>query len=154
LERVGQFQVSNEIYNAFPTYQAISELLPDGSYKKPLALLTVDTSINTSIRGRGEYRGSDPTPQHDTSIDTTTGFTPVDDTSINTSIDTSDTNDTSIKQPLLAGKPVSAKDKNTVRNVHAVAGSINETCRLVWGAKTPSRAQWVKEVLAGGEVQQ
>jgi hypothetical protein len=149
LARVGEFQVQGQRYSGFPTWEVIDQLLPDvASYKKSKALLT-----DTSITERGEYRGQTPTPKHDTSIDTSTGFTPVDDTSINTSIDTNDTNDTSIKQPLLTGKPVSAKDKNTVRNVHAVAGSINETCRLVWGAKTPSRAQWVKEVLAG-EVQQ
>ncbi len=54
LERVGQFQVSNEVYNAFKTYDVIGQLLPDASYKKPVALLILsDPELRTGSDDRG-----------------------------------------------------------------------------------------------------
>jgi hypothetical protein len=151
----GQFWNNGGVYDAWFTKPEAETLLRKLQPSRTKLLTDVQYSVidDTSIDTRGEGRGEKPPPKHDTSINTSTEFTPVDDTSINTSYDTSDTGDTGIKQPLLVGKPVSSKDKHTVRNVHAMTKSINETCRLVWGAKTPSRAQWVKEVLAN-EVQQ
>ena len=155
LERVGQFQVSNEIYNAFPTYQVIDQLLPDGNYKKPLALLTVDGAV-TGYGKEGGDRGQNPTPQSVTvtpvTAPVTSGYTRV--TAPVTAPVTDDPEVvTAPVTELLAGAPVTAQDKAKVRNIYAVTGSKSETCRLVWGGKNGQRMAWLNEVLAS-EVQQ
>lgn len=127
LDRVGQFQVSNTVYNAFPTYQVIDELLPDASYRKPLALLTADSSI-TGYRKEGGDLSQEPTPKSIT-VEPVTA-------------------------PVLTGKPVTVTEKSRVLNIYAVTGSKSETCRLVWGGKNGQRMAWLNEILQGGEVQQ
>jgi hypothetical protein len=143
LERVGQFQVSNIAYNAFPTYQAIDELLPDASYRKPKTLLTVDSTI-ANREGPTRQNDSKPTPQRNSTIAI---VSPVSDSTI-------DSDDSTIKKASLTGKPLSAKDKTLVRNTQAMTNSRNETCRLLWGSWTVSRDKWVKEILAEDKVLQ
>lgn len=153
LNRVGQFQVSNTIYNAFPTYEVIDKLLPGVDYRKPLALLTLES---TGIVEGGGVLASDPTLLISTSTTDLDEFTPVDNTSTGTGTTPSKAKNTSTgtgTKDRLEGRPITAKDKNKIRNVYALTGSINETCRVLWGSKTPSRMQWVKEIIEGDKLQ-
>ncbi len=55
---------------------------------------------------------------------------------------------------VMAGPPVTAKDKDKIRNIYAMTQSKSETCRLVWGGKNGQRLAWLNEILQGSEVQQ
>jgi hypothetical protein len=156
LERVGQFQVSNEVYNAFKTFEVIDQLLPSGTYKKPLALLTVNSAV-TGYGKEGGNRGQNPTPQ---TVTVTPVTAPVTDgyTRVTAPVIEPVTNDSqAVTAPVttvLDGKPVTGSDRDKVRNIYAVTGSKSETCRLVWGGKNGQRLAWLNEILQGGEVQQ
>jgi hypothetical protein len=153
LERVGQFQVSNEVYNAFKTFEVIDQLLPDGTYKKPLALLTVDGD-STGDNNEGGDRGPNPTPHPRTGDGGDKpglgGATGEHHPQVRTGVG----GDKAVTAPVLTGKPITAQHRQQVRNIYAMTGSKNETMRLVWGGKNTRRANWLNEVLAGGEVQQ
>jgi hypothetical protein len=53
----------------------------------------------------------------------------------------------------MSGKPITAKDKATIRNIYAMTQNKNETMRLVWGGKNAQRAAWLNEVLNGEQSQ-
>ncbi len=153
LERVGQFQVSNEVYNAFPTYLAINELLPDGSYKKPIALLTVDGD-STGDKKEGGDKEQNPTPQAITSDAVTAPVTSGATGEHHPVSSTGAGGDKPVPAPVLTGKPITTQHRQQILNIHAMTGSKHETMRLVWGGKNTQRAAWLNEILQGGEVQQ
>jgi hypothetical protein len=153
LERVGQFQVSNEVYNAFKTFEVIDQLLPDGSYKKPLALLTVGGDSIGDELGRGDI-SQNPTPQNITS-DAVTAPVMSGATGEHHPISSAgDSGDKAVTAPVLTGKPITTHHRQQVLNIYAMTGSKNETMRLVWGGKNTQHAGWLNEILQGGEVQQ
>lgn len=127
LKPKGQFWNNGSVYDAWYTRGEAKELIKQLPARK-IALLT-DTSstgtVGTDTRGEGE--GEIAPPGTDTS---STGTV-----------------------PLLSGKPISPSDKQAVLNVYAMTQSINETCRLVWGGKSPSRMQWVNELIKGEALQ-
>lgn len=45
LDRTGHFQVNGERFHAWPAYKVIDSMLPGADYKKPKALLSVDSSV-------------------------------------------------------------------------------------------------------------
>ncbi len=149
LERVGQFQVSNEIYNAFPTYLAINELLPNGSYKKPLALLAIDSAIVNRGEGKGK-NSSDPTPQHNSAIVTNT---PVSDSAIDSADNSGNSDDSTIDSAPLSGKPLSRKEIELVKNTFAMTSSRRKTVEILWGSWTVSRDGWAKSILESDVMQ-
>lgn len=59
-----------------------------------------------------------------------------------------------VYSPLLSGKPARKDERELVRSTYTETGSINQTCRVLWGAWTVSRGKWVKELLQEGEVMQ
>jgi len=54
---------------------------------------------------------------------------------------------------VMEGKPVTAKDRDKIRNIYAMTQSKSETCRLVWGGKNGQRMAWVNEILQGESAQ-
>ncbi len=146
LDRVGQFQVSNEVYNAFKTYDVIDKLLPDGSYKKPLALLTIDSAIVGGGEGKGK-NNSDPTPQHDSTIVTNT---PVNDSTIDSA---DNSGNSTINSAPLSGKPLSRKEIELVKNTFAMTSSRRKTVEILWGSWTVSRDGWTKSILESDVMQ-
>ena len=177
LDRVGHFQVGNVQYHAWPTYETIDGVLAEVDYKRPKALLTVtdvtkfaggnidartrkvslegDTAIDSTIAPRGGFAAPSPPPTVDSDDSAIVINTPVIDSAINSTIDSGDSSNSTIKRTPLTGKPLSAKEKSLVRNTHALTGSVNETCRVLYGAWTVSRGKWVKEILAdNGQVMQ
>jgi hypothetical protein len=150
LERVGQFQVSNEVYNAFPTYEVIDQLLPDGTYKKPLALLTINSTIANRGKGTGQ-NDSDSTPQRNSTI---AANTPVSDSTINSAGDSGNSDDSTINSAPLTGKPLSRKEIELVRNTFALTNrSRKKTVEILYGKWTVSRDSWVKDIVSGEVLQ-
>jgi len=155
LKPKGQFWNNRSVYNAWYTRGEAKTLLQElqPSHTKLLTNVeysTINDASDASIVKRGESKRkkqADLHPLRDASIDVTS---PVSDASIDVSPtnDVSiDVNDASITKPPLIGKPVSKKDVELVRNTYALSGSINETCRLLWGGRTESRKKWVKEII-------
>jgi len=168
LERLGHFQMGGVDYHAWPTYEAIDGLLGGIEYKKPKALLITQqelqtpkpqrpaySTIDSTIAARGVGKGQKYPPAIDSDNSTINSDfgrnTPVDDSTINSTIDSAinsgDSDNSTINKPPLTGKPLSRKEIELVRNTHALTGSINETCRLLWGNWTVSRGKWVKEII-------
>jgi hypothetical protein len=138
LERKGQFQVSGNVYDAFPTYQVIDELLPT-DYKKPRALLTGPSSLD---RGRANPRLTDDTTPPDDLDEQSNGHM----IALDETLDGEMTLDG--PRPRLEGKPISQKDKATVREVYNRIGKYKEASIELWGSWHQGRTDWIKEVLA------
>lgn len=146
LSRVGQFQVSNTIYNAFPTYQVIDDLLSSVDYKKPKALLTIDSTINS---GGVSTRQNDSTPTrvYDSTIEE---ITPVSDSTINSAGNSGNSNDSTINSAPLTSKPLSRKEIELVKNTFALTNkSRKRTVEILYGKWTVSRDGWVKDIVNG-----
>jgi hypothetical protein len=153
LDRVGEFQVQGQRYSGFPTWEVIDQLLPDvTSYKKPLALLTIDSSVNGDKNG-GVSTGHNTTPQAITSDAVTALVTSGDTGEHRPQSSTGDSGDKAVTAPVLTGKPITTQHRQQVLNIYAMTGSKNETMRLVWGGKNQQRAAWLNELLAS-QVQQ
>jgi len=143
LDRVGHFQVSGKSYHAWPAYEVIDGILADVPYTKPRALLATPKPVT----GYGKQGGAiDPNPHHPpapVTDDYSTGYTrvtaPV--TEVTETV-------TAPVTTVLAGAPVTAQDREQVRNIYALTGSKSETCRVVWGGKNGQRMAWLNEVLA------
>lgn len=143
LNRVGQFKVSGEIYNAFKTYEVIDQLLPDSSYKKPLPLLMINSEkLTNGFTERGGDRPVYAARQNETVLPVLNGFTQEDEPV------------SSGFKPVLSGPAKTAENRQTVLNIYKKTGSKTATCKQAWGRKDGVTWQWLNDVLDSGEVMQ
>ena len=146
LKPKGQFWHNDNVYDAWFTKAEAKQLQRELQPVRTKLLTNVEyttiDSDDSAIDGAGVSKGQNATRVYDSAVDKIDKITPVDDSAINGE-----------KAPRLTGKPLSRKECNLVLNTHAMTGSINETCRLLWGGWTVSRGKWVKEII-GKEVLQ
>ena len=131
----GEFQVGNERYFTYPTYQVIDGLLSDIQPKKPVALLTGCSETVVDDRGVVAEKPQNTPPKNETVVDGLGGFTQRNET-------------VSTVGPLLTGPATTQKNRDVVMQIYHETGSKTATCKRVWGRKDGVTWKWLNAVIA------
>lgn len=151
LKAKGQFWNNGNVYDAWYTRGEAKQLLRELPKRKVNLLTDAQHNVglvdhNRSIVDGGESTGQAHTsiysrPTIDNSKSSPVSYKSIvdDNPSISSIVDE--------RKPQLTGKPVSAKEKELVRNTYALTGQYRKTCELLWGKWNPSRDAWAKAIV-------
>lgn len=193
LERVGHFQVKNDRYHAWPTYQEIQKIINRARSKQALVLLLPNLQTKMKQQLANDSLKIQSHNDVDNDVDDLQGMRRLETSTHEENDDhspsthacvhehahalgyTNEQNipaipahahdawqiDTSLSSPsqtvsedshqglyLLEGEPITNTEKDLVVQVYKESGqNLKLTCQKLWGGRTTTRKQWVRNVI-------